>query len=118
MMSRLVIRLVINAAALWAAAVFVDGVVITNDIVGLAIVALIFGVINAIIKPIVDLFTCPAYLLTLGLFTFVVNALMLMLTSAVSDGRLVVDGFWSAFFGGIVISIVSTLLSLFLSDNE
>jgi len=109
---------VINAAALWAAAVFVDGVTVTNDIVGLAIVALIFGVINAIIKPIVDLFTCPAYLLTLGLFTFVVNALMLMLTSAVSDGRLLVDNFWSAFFGGIVISIVSTLLSLFLSDNE
>ncbi|HRW03719.1 MAG: phage holin family protein [Caldilineaceae bacterium] len=117
-MSRLVIRLVISAAALWAAALLVDGITVTNDIVGLLIVALIFGLINAIIKPIVDLFTCPVYILTLGLFTFVVNALMLMLTSALSEGRLVVNGFWAAFFGGIVISVVSTLLSLFLSDDK
>lgn len=117
-MSKLIIRLVINGAALWAAALFVNGITLTNDVVDLLIVALIFGLINAIIKPIVDLFTCPVYILTLGLFTFVVNALMLMLTSTLSDGRLVVSDFWAAFLGGIVISIVSTLLSLFLSGDE
>ncbi|MCB0188269.1 MAG: phage holin family protein [Caldilineaceae bacterium] len=117
-MSRLVIRLIINAAALWAAAILVPDITVTNEAAGLLIVALIFGLINAIIKPIVDLFTCPVYILTLGLFTFVVNALMLLLTSALSEGRLEVDGFWAAFLGGIVISIVSTLLSIFLSDDE
>lgn len=117
-MIKLLLRLVINAVALWAAAIFVNGVTITNDMVGLLIVALIFGLINAIIKPIISFFTCPVYILTLGLFTFVVNALMLMLTGYLSDGRFMVDSFWSAFLGGIVISIVSTLLSLFLSDND
>ncbi|MEZ4676013.1 MAG: phage holin family protein [Caldilineaceae bacterium] len=117
-MSRLVIRLVINAVGLWIAATYVSGIVLTNDIVGLFIVALIFGVVNALIKPIIDFFTCPVYVLTLGLFTFIVNALMLMLTSALSDGRLQVENFWAAFLGGIVISLVSTLLSLFLSDDK
>lgn len=117
-MSRLVLRLLINAAALWAAAALVNGITITNDVVGLLIVALIFGVINALIKPVIDFFTCPVYILTLGLFTFIVNALMLMLTGALSEGRLRVDGFWPALLGGVVISVVSTLLSLFLSDND
>jgi putative membrane protein len=108
----------INAVALWAAAALVSGITVTSDVVGLLIVALIFGLINALIKPVIGFFTCPAYVLTLGLFTFIVNALMLMLTGALSDGRLQVDGFWPALLGGIVISVVSTLLSLFLSDDE
>ena len=57
-------------------------------------------------------------MITLGLFTFIVNALMLLLTSAVSGGRLVVDGFWPALLGGVVIGIVSMLLSLFLGEGE
>jgi len=117
-MSRLIVRLVINAVALWIAATYVGGIGLTNDATGILFVALIFGVINALIKPIVGLFTCPLYLLTLGLFTFIVNALMLMLTSTLSDGRLQVEGFGSALLGGIVISLVSTLLSLFLSDDD
>ncbi len=117
-MSKLIIRLVINAVALWIAATYVGGIDITDDVVGLFFVALIFGVINALIKPVISFFTCPVYVLTLGLFTFVVNALMLMLTSTLSDDRLQVESFWAAFLGGIVISLVSTLLSLFLSDSE
>ncbi len=117
-MSRLIIRLVINAVALWVAATYVAGISLTNDVTGLLIVALIFGLINALIKPIIGFFTCPVYVLTLGLFTFIVNALMLMLTGYLSDGRLQVESFWVALLGGIVISLVSTLLSLFLSDNE
>ena len=117
-MSRLLIRLAINALALWIASQVVSGIQIPTDVGGLLLVALLFGVVNALIKPIIDLFTCPFYLLTLGLFTFVVNALLLMLTAWLSGGRLGVDGFGPAFLGGIVISIVSTLLSLFLSDKR
>ena len=85
-MIRLLMRLVINAAALWAAAVIVPNINLpTNeagvDLGALLVVALIFGLINALIKPVVKLATCPAYIVTLGLFTFVVNAGMLMLTS-------------------------------------
>jgi len=116
-MSNLLIRLVINAVALWVANYLIAGIEMTNDVVGLLIVAVIFGLINALIKPVIDFFTCPFYVITLGLFTFIVNALMLLLTSAVSGGRLVVADFWSAFLGGIVISIVSMLLSLFLSED-
>ncbi|MCB0061480.1 MAG: phage holin family protein [Caldilineaceae bacterium] len=117
-MTRLLIRLVINAVALWIAATYIDGIMMVSDVGGVLFVALIFGVINAIIKPIIDLFTCPFYIITLGLFTLIVNALMLMLTGQLSGGRLVVDGFLPAFLGGIVISLVSTLLSLFLSKDE
>lgn len=117
-MSKLVIRLVINAVGLWVAASFVGGIHLTNQVVDLLFVALIFGLINALIKPIIDIFTCPFYVITLGLFTFIVNALMLMLTGQLSGGRLEVDSFLAAFLGGIVISIVSLLLSLFLSSDE
>ncbi len=117
-MGRLIIRLVINAVALWVASRVVPGIYVADNLSGLLIVALIFGVVNALIKPIIQFFTCPFYVLTLGLFTFLVNALLLMLTSYLSGERLGVAGFWSAFLGGIVISIVSTLLSVFLSDDN
>jgi len=117
-MTRLLLRLVINAIALWVASYLVPGITLTNDVGGILIVALIFGLINALIKPIVDFFTCPFYVITLGLFTFVVNALMLLLTSALTGNeRLYVDGFWPALLGGIVIGVVSMLLSLFLSEE-
>lgn len=117
-MGKLLIRLVINAAALWIASQIVPGFQLADNVGSLFIVALIFGLINALIKPIIQFFTCPFYVLTLGLFTFVVNALLLMLTGYVSGGRLSVSDFWAAFLGGIVISIISTLLSLFLSDDH
>jgi putative membrane protein len=117
-MGRLIIRLVINAVALWVASRIVPGIYVPDSLFGLLFVALIFGLVNALIKPIVQFFTCPFYVLTLGLFTFVVNALLLMLTSYLSGERLGIDGFWTAFLGGIVISIVSTLLSVFLSDDD
>lgn len=117
-MGKLIIRLVINAIALWVASQVVPGIYVADNLGNLLIVALIFGVINALIKPIIQFFTCPFYVLTLGLFTFIVNGLMLMLTSYVSGERLGVNGFGAAFVGGIVISIVSTLLSLFLSDDH
>lgn len=117
-MSNLLIRLVINGVALWVASYLVPGITLTTDIGGLLLVAVVFGLINALIKPVIDFFTCPFYVLTLGLFTFIVNALMLLLTSMVSGPeRFHVADFWAALLGGIVIGIVSMLLSLFLSEN-
>lgn len=113
----LIIRLVINAIALVAADWFVGGITLEGGWVSIIIVAAIFGLVNAIIKPIVKLFSIPFILLTLGLFTLVVNALMLMLTSWFSSA-MQIDGFGSAFWGAIIISIVSWLLSSFLDDED
>ena len=92
-----------------------------NEIVTILVVAVIFGIVNAVIKPILSLLTCPLFILTLGLFTFVVNALMLLLTSAVAT-RLglpfTVDGFWAALIGSIVVSIVSFVLSVVLREER
>ncbi len=123
---RLLMRLVINAVALWMASIFVSGIRFPGadggvDVGTLLIVALIFGLINALIKPVVKLVTCPAYILTLGLFTFIVNAGMLKLTAWIAEGLgygFRVDNFWPALWGGIIISIVSTLLSVFVSDDD
>ena len=113
----LIIRLIINAIALVAADWFVEGISIQGGWLNIAILALIFGVINAIIKPIVKVLSLPFILITLGLFTLVVNALMLMLTSWFSSS-MQIDGFGSAFWGAIIISLVSWLLSSFLSDED
>lgn len=119
---RFLIRTLINAVALWVTANVVPGIHFAEggrvDVVSLLLVALIFGLVNAVIKPIVKLATCPFYVLTLGLFTFVVNALMLMLTAWLAGPRFDVDGFIPALIGSIVISIVSFLLSLFISDED
>jgi len=121
-MSKLILRLVINAAALYMAAWFVPGIHLGEgpnvDVVTLLLAAIIFGLINALIKPIVKLVTCPAYILTLGLFTFIVNALMLQLTALLASGALRIDRFLDAIIGGIVISIVSTLLSIFVVEDD
>jgi len=119
---RLLLRWLINAVALLVAAWLVPGIGLgaanhaptQNDWTTLAVVALIFGVVNAIIRPIVMLLSLPLTILTLGLFTFVINALMLLLTSGIAQRLHLgfrVDGFWSAFVGALVISIVSFVLS-------
>ena len=124
------IRLGVNAAALWVASITVDGIAITEGSEGhgdtgkrimmLLIVAAIFGIINAFIKPVVKLFALPLFFLTLGLITFVINALMLLLTSGVADALDVpfhVDGFGAALVGGLVISFVSFLINVVLPDR-
>jgi putative membrane protein len=123
------VRLVINAVALLVAAWFVPGIYLSaarghtgpNDFVTLGIVALIFGVINAIIRPIVLLFTLPINILTLGLFTFVVNALMLLLTSWIAEGMELgfrVSGFGAALLGALIVSLVSFALSRLLAKRS
>lgn len=121
----LILRLAINAAALWVAAALVPGIGFGGEgqqqLTTVLVVALIFGIINALIKPIIAFFTCPFYLLTLGLFTFIVNALMLMLTAAIANtlGQpFVVEGFGAALIGSIVVSLVSWVLSIFVHDDD
>lgn len=122
-MFSIIVRLIVNGLALWVATEIVDGVSITSDstsnqVVTLLIVALIFGVVNAVIKPIVKLLSLPLLILTLGLFTLIVNALMFWLTSWIADVIDVpfhVDGFfWEAVLGALVVSVVSWLLNLLL----
>jgi putative membrane protein len=123
---RLLLRLVVNAAALAVATWILSGISITGSsmtrkIITLLIVALIFGILNVIIKPIFALFTAPLILLTLGLFLIVINACMLLLTSWLAglfnlDWH--VDGFWTAVLGAIIISIVSFILNVFLPDPD
>ena len=113
----LLIRLLINAAALWVAIQVVPGISFDGDWLPLLVVALVFGVLNASVRPFLALLTLPLLILTLGLFTLVLNALMLWLTGTVSNALGLgfhVDGFWAAFLGGLVISIVSTMLSYFV----
>jgi putative membrane protein len=116
---RFVIRLIINAAALWVAIRFVPGITFGGDEVALLLVALVFGVVNAIVRPVLTLLSLPLLILTLGLFTFVLNALMLWLTSALSSAlglAFHVAGFWPAFLGALVVTIVSASLSFVVRD--
>lgn len=124
---RFLLRVIINGIALWLTTVFISGITVDQEsgtmewfltYLGLG---LIFGLVNAIVKPIVKIISLPLYILTLGLFTFVVNAAMLGLTSWLSSYTpfaLHVDGFWSAVWGAVIISIVSFLLSLVTPGDE
>ena len=118
---RLLLRLLINAAALWVAVRFVPGISFAGNPVLLLAVALVFGVVNTIVKPIVTLLSLPAVLLTLGIFLLVINALMLWFTGWLSTSLGLgfhVDGFGAAFLGGIVVSVVAWVLSVFLDRHR
>lgn len=121
-----IVRLLINAAALAVATFLLSGISLradstTSQVITLLIVALIFGVLNAAIKPIFTLVTAPIIFLSLGLFLLVINALLLMLTSWVSglfSQPWHVEGFWTAVLGSLIVSIVSYLLGMFLPDRQ
>ena len=118
---RLILHLLINAAALYAATEFVSGISFDGEWQLLFAVALIFGALNVVIRPILKLLTLPFLILTLGLFIFVVNAAMLWLTGAVSDALGLgfhVSGFPAAFFGALVVTAVSFVLSLFVGKDK
>jgi putative membrane protein len=115
---QLIIRIVINAVALWVADYFIDGITLSDSTGELVLVAVVFGLVNAFIKPLVQILSCPLTILTLGLFTLVINALMLMLTGWLTGGGVAADSFLSALLGAIIISIVSTVLSWFLVDKD
>jgi putative membrane protein len=117
---QIVWRLLINATALWAATRLVPGISFDGDWRLLLVVALVFGVLNVCVRPILILLTLPLFIVTLGLFTFVLNALMLWLTSAVSEALGLgfhVSGFGAAFLGALVVTLVSFMLSLFVGST-
>ena len=118
---RLLLRILINAAALWVATQIVPGVTHTGPWLSLLLVALVFGLLNAFVRPILKLLTCPLILLTLGLFTFVINAIVLWLTSAISESLGIgfhVSGFVAAFLGALVVTVVSVLLTVLMPDTD
>lgn len=118
---RLFIRLLVNAIALWAAVFIVPGLTYDGSGLSLLIIALIFGVVNALVRPIIVLLTCPLVVLTLGLFILIINTIMFSLTiwlSNVFGLGLASTGFWSTFFGALVISIVSGVMSALLKDAD
>jgi putative membrane protein len=117
---QIVWRLLINAAALWAATRLVSGISFDGDWRLLLAVALVFGVLNVAVRPILMLLTLPLFILTLGLFTFVLNAVMLWLTGSISDALGLgfhVAGFGAAFLGALVVTVVSFVLSLFVASG-
>lgn len=121
-MRNLVLRLIINAIALFAATqIGIPGLYFEGDWKTIAIVALIFGWVNALIRPLLSILTCPLIILTLGLFTLVINAAMLALTGWIAEQLklgFVVDGFGAAFIGALVVSIVSWALALLVGDRN
>jgi putative membrane protein len=106
---RLLLRLIASALAFWAATALISGITVNGGAWSYLWVALLFGLINGLIGSLLKLFTLPAILLTFGLFSFVINAAMLMLTARWSE-RLDVTNFWSALGASLIISIISTLL--------
>ncbi|WHM37709.1 phage holin family protein [Streptomyces sp. BPTC-684] len=125
-MKNFVVKTLANAAALAVAIWLVKNITLTGDSTGkkaltLILVALLFGVVNFIVKPVVKFLSFPLFILTLGLITFVINALMLLLTSWLAgklDLNFHVEGFWTALLGGLIISIVSWALNVVLPDDK
>ncbi|MFI2210429.1 phage holin family protein [Streptomyces sp. NPDC020141] len=125
-MLNFLVKTLANAGALAVAIWLVGGITLSGDSTAkkagtLLVVALLFGLVNFVVKPMVKLLTLPLFILTLGLITLVVNALMLMLTSWLADQfdlSFHVDGFWTAVLGGLIVSVVSWALNVALPDGD
>ena len=121
-MTKFILRWVINAIALYLAIFLLNGrgVVFNGNWVSIVWLALIFGLINAFLRPLLKILTCPLIILTLGLFTLLINTFLFWLTGQIGQAfnlGLSVVGFWPAFFGGLIVSVVSIVLSLILKDE-
>jgi putative membrane protein len=125
-MKNFIVKTLANAGALLVAIWLIKDITLTGNSTGhkvltLILVALVFGVVNWLVKPVVKVLSFPLFILTLGLITLVVNALMLLLTSWLADKlslNVHVEGFWTAVLGGLIISIVSWALHVVLPDDE
>ncbi|MEO5887169.1 MAG: phage holin family protein [Anaerolineales bacterium] len=121
-MTKFVLRWVINAIALYLAVIILPGIDLRSDLVSILWLALIFGLVNALFRPLIQLLTCPLIILTLGLFTLVINTFLFWLTSVIGQsfgfGLTISDPvWWNAFLGGLVVSIVSVVMTLILKDE-
>lgn len=120
---KIILRILINAIALWVTTLILPAIQISGGPVGLIIVAVIFGLVNAFIGPIIKILSLPITLLTLGLFALVINAFLLLLTSKLAGSSMNIAGegiekFLWAFVGAIIISLVSMVLGWFLPDKR
>ena len=121
-MTKFILRLLINAVALYLAVLIVPGISLTSDMLSLVWLALIFGLINALVRPLLKFLTCLLIAITLGLFTLVINTFLFWLTSVVGQsfgiGLQINDPvWWNAFLGGLVVSIVSVIMTMILKDE-
>lgn len=118
-MRNLLLRLIVNAAALAATAALLPGISVRNNEMGtLLVIAFVFGLVNAVLKPVFLILSCPLIILTLGLFAIVVNGLMLLITDALAGGRFTVDGLGWAILGGLVVGVLSGILEGVLDLDE
>lgn len=115
-MIRIIVQVLINAISLWVAGAIV-GAQMPDDVGRLLIISIVFGLLNAFVRPILNILTCPAYVLTLGLFTFVMNVIILWFTEKIT-GMIEWGGFWNMLFAGIIVSVVSLLLNMFLGNDR
>lgn len=121
------VRFVVNGAAIWLCTLLLTGISLPatsstgEKLLSIAVVALVFTLVNMVVRPVVKLLSLPFYILTLGLFSLVVNALMLLLTGWLTEFTgfgLEVDGFWNALLGGLIISIASWILRLVIPGDH
>lgn len=118
---RFLIRLAVTAAALWVAVRLIPGIDYQGDALPFLAVALVFGIVNAVVRPILFALTCPIVLLTLGLFVFVLNGVMLLITASVAGALgigFTVEGIIPAILGALVVGIVSAVLSVFVGARD
>jgi putative membrane protein len=119
MIRSFLLRLIVNATALAATAAILPGIHIQDDKIGtLLVVALIFGIVNAVLKPVIIIMSCPLIILSLGLFAIAINGIMLLITEAIAGDRFQIDGFWWAVLGGLVVGVIAAFLENALGLNE
>lgn len=121
-MTKFILRLAINAIALYLAVLLLPGLDLSGGAVSLLWIALIFGLVNALLGPLLKFLSCGLIVLTLGLFTLVINTFLFWLTYVISRslglGLIIADPvWWNAFLGAIVVSIVSFIMSMILKDE-
>ena len=119
-MTKFIIRWAINAVALYVTVLIVPGIDFHGQWTGVLWLALIIGLLNALVRPLLKFLTCPLIILTLGLFSIVINTVILLLTNSIGqafDLGLTVGGFWPALLGSLVISIVSVVMSIIFRDE-
>jgi putative membrane protein len=121
-MTKFILRWAINAVALYLAVLVLPGIDLASTPSSILWLALIFGLVNALVRPLISILTCPLIILTLGLFTLVINTFMFWLTSVIGQSfgiNLTISDpvWWNAFLGGLVVSVVSVVMTLILKDE-
>jgi putative membrane protein len=121
-MTKFILRWIINAIALYLAVLLLPGIDLESGLISVIWLALIFGLINALFRPLLQFLTCPLIILTLGLFTLVINTFMFWLTSVIGQSfglALIISDpvWWNAFLGGLIVTIVSVAMTMILKDE-